>query len=59
MAELLGKERSVITKHLKNIFIEGELDENSNVQNLHIGGSDRPVKYMINIKNKLRMSFLK
>lgn len=45
MAVLLGKERSVITKHLKNIFIEGELDENSNVQNLHISGSDRPVKY--------------
>jgi len=45
IAELLGKERSVITKHLKNIFIEGELDETSNVQNLHIANSDRPVKY--------------
>ena len=28
LAELFGKERSVITKHLKNIFNESELDEN-------------------------------
>jgi hypothetical protein len=29
MAELFEKDRSVITKHLKNIFNEGELTENS------------------------------
>jgi len=29
MAELFEKDRSVVTKHLKNIFIERELDENS------------------------------
>ena len=29
MAELFEKDRSVITKHLKNVFNEGELDENS------------------------------
>jgi prophage maintenance system killer protein len=29
MAELFGRERSVITKHLRNIFKEGELKENS------------------------------
>jgi prophage maintenance system killer protein len=29
MAELFGRERSVITKHLRNIFKEGELEENS------------------------------
>ncbi len=45
MAALFGKERSVITKHIKNVFTEGELDEKSNVQILHISGSDRPVKY--------------
>lgn len=45
MAVLLGKERSVITKHINNIFVEGELDENSNVQILHISSSDRPIKY--------------
>lgn len=29
MAELFGVDRTVITKHLKNIFAESELDENS------------------------------
>jgi hypothetical protein len=45
MGELFQKERSVITKHIKNIFEEGELKEESNVQILHISGSDRPVKF--------------
>ncbi len=45
MSELFQKERSVITKHIKNVFEEGELIEESNVQILHISGSDRPVKF--------------
>ncbi len=45
MAELFERERSVITKHLKNIFKEGELAEKSNVQFLHIPNSDKPVKF--------------
>jgi hypothetical protein len=45
ISELFQKERSVVTKHINNVFAEGELDEKSNVQNLHIGGSDRPVKF--------------
>jgi hypothetical protein len=45
LATLFGKERSVITKHINNVFKEGELDEKSNVQILHISTSDRPVKY--------------
>jgi len=45
LSALFGKERSVITKHLKNIFDSGELDEKSNVQKMHISGSDKPVKY--------------
>lgn len=28
MAELFGRDRTVISKHIKNIFAEGELDEN-------------------------------
>jgi prophage maintenance system killer protein len=43
MAELFGRERSVVTKHLRNVFREGELNEKSNVQNLHIAFSDKPV----------------
>ena len=45
MCVLFGRERSVITKHVKNIFEEKELDENSNVQILHIANSDKPVKF--------------
>lgn len=45
MCVLFGRERSVITKHINNIFEEGELDENSNVQILHIAFSDKPVKF--------------
>ncbi|MCD2450135.1 virulence RhuM family protein [Methylicorpusculum oleiharenae] len=44
MSVLFGRERSVITKHINNVFAEGELDEKSNVQILHIAGSDKPVK---------------
>ena len=36
MAELFQRDRTVISKHLKNIFDEGELAENNNVQNLHV-----------------------
>ena len=32
MSELFQKERSVITKHINNVFKEGELEEKSNVQ---------------------------
>jgi len=45
MAQLFGRERSVITRHLGNVFKEGELEEESNVQNVHIAGSDKPVKF--------------
>lgn len=37
MSVLFQRDRSVITKHIGNIFKEGELEEKSNVQNLHIG----------------------
>jgi hypothetical protein len=45
MGELFGKERSVITKHIKNIFSSGELEEKSNVQKMHFGHSDKPIKF--------------
>jgi prophage maintenance system killer protein len=43
MAKLFGRERSVVTKHVNNVFAEGELDRKSNVQNLHIASSDKPL----------------
>ena len=45
MGQLFGRERTVITKHIRNVFAEGELDEKGNVQNLHIAGSDKPVRF--------------
>jgi len=43
MAELFGRERSVITRHVGNVFREGELATPGNVHLLHAFGSDRPV----------------
>ncbi len=45
ISELFQKERSVITKHIGNIFKDEELVEKSNVHFLHISGSDKPVKH--------------
>jgi len=45
IGELFGKERSVITKHLKNIFATSELEEKSNVQKMHFSHSDKPIKF--------------
>lgn len=45
MAILFERDRSVIVKHIGNMFSEGELDEKSNVQFLHIANSDKPVKF--------------
>lgn len=44
IAKLFQTERSVITKHLNNIFNSNELEEKSNVQKMHIALSDKPVK---------------
>lgn len=41
IAELFDKERSVVTKHLRNIFKEGELEKISNVQKMHFTNSGR------------------
>lgn len=45
MAELFQRDRSVISRHIKNVFLEGELPETGNVQNMHIANSDKPVDF--------------
>ena len=45
MAELFGRSVSVISRHIKNIFAEEELNEKSNLQNMQIANSDRPVTF--------------
>ena len=33
MSELFGRDKSVVSRHIRNIFREGELEENSTVAN--------------------------
>lgn len=50
MSLLFDRERSVITKHIGNVFEEGELVPEGNVQELHIAHSTKPVKlYSLNV----------
>jgi len=43
ISDLFEKDRTVITKHIKNIFKDREVDKESNVQKMHFAGSDKPV----------------
>lgn len=45
MTELFGRDQSVLSRHIRNVFKEGELPEQSNMQKMHIAGSDRPVAF--------------
>lgn len=45
MAALFGRDRSVISRHISNIFREGEILEEGNVHYLHITNSDKPVAF--------------
>lgn len=45
IAMLFHIDQSGVSKHLKNIFTNRELDEKSNMQFLHIAKSDKPVKH--------------
>lgn len=43
MAELFGRDQSVISRHIRNALTESEVNEESNMQKMHIAHSDRPV----------------
>lgn len=45
IAELFGKDRSVITKHINSIFKDKEVDKKSNVHFMHIANSDKLVAF--------------
>jgi hypothetical protein len=45
IAELFQRSVSVVSRHIKNIFDEKELDEKSNLQNMQIPNSDKPVAF--------------
>lgn len=43
MVALFGRDQSVVSRHIANVFKEGELDKQSNMQKMHIALSDKPV----------------
>ncbi len=45
MAELFQRDRTVITRHVNNVFKEKELIKKSNVHFLHIANLDKPVAF--------------
>ncbi|RKY40215.1 MAG: cytochrome C biogenesis protein CycH [Candidatus Makaraimicrobium thalassicum] len=45
MVALFERDVSVISRHIRNVFSEGELPEKSNLQKMQIANSDRPVVY--------------
>lgn len=45
ITELFGVDQSVVSRHIKNIFKDKEIEEKSNMQKMHIANSDKPVVY--------------
>lgn len=45
LAQLFSRDRSVIGRHVTAIFSEGELDDSSNVQKMHIPPADKPTTF--------------
>ena len=45
MEKLFQRNQSVISRHVNNIFKEGELQRRSNMQKMHIANSDKPVAF--------------
>jgi prophage maintenance system killer protein len=45
MIALFGRDQSVISRHIRNVFSEGELERESNMQKMHIALSDKPVEF--------------
>jgi prophage maintenance system killer protein len=40
---LFGVDQSVVSRHIRNVFTDGEVDTKSNMQKMHIANSDKPV----------------
>ena len=43
MTVLFARDQSVISRHIRNVFKDGELEEKSNMQKMHFAFSDKPV----------------
>ena len=45
LSQLFNRDQTVISRHFRNVFKEGELDEKSNMQKMHITNSDKPIAF--------------
>ncbi|CAC9501416.1 Putative DNA-binding protein in cluster with Type I restriction-modification system [uncultured Gammaproteobacteria bacterium] len=45
IVNIFDKDQSVISRHIKKILLDKEVDEKSNMQKMHITNSDKPVVY--------------
>ncbi|OHD87277.1 MAG: DNA-binding protein, partial [Sulfuricurvum sp. RIFCSPLOWO2_12_43_5] len=45
LSDIFEKDQSVISRHIKNIFKDNEVDEKSNMQKMHTANSDKPVNF--------------
>ena len=45
IVKLFDVDQSVVSRHIKNVFKDGEVKEKSNMQKMHIANSDKPVTY--------------
>jgi prophage maintenance system killer protein len=43
IVELFTVDQSVVSRHIRNIFKDGEIEEKSNMQKMHIANSDKPI----------------
>ena len=42
MVDLFGRDQSVVSRHLRNVFADGELPAEGNMQKMHIASADKP-----------------
>ena len=45
MVTLFGRDQSVISRHIRNAYKEGELERPSTMQKMHSANSDKPVEF--------------
>jgi len=45
MVDLFGRDQSVVSRHIRNAINDGEVNEKSNMQKMHIANSDKPVAF--------------
>ena len=45
IVDVFGIDQSVVSRHINNVFKDGEINKKSNMQKMHIANSDKPVVF--------------